>query len=101
MHEIQDVPGLPQAPAMMYHINRQDAHSEFLATVFISLSKWEPGMLQNPRIPESRMAGSWSPSRPLHKHIPDSWEVSERLQSPTDPLMQDQAGNIAFSQNIS
>jgi hypothetical protein len=51
MHKIQDVPGLPQDPAMMYHITMQNAHSEFLATVFISLSKEEPGMLQNPRIP--------------------------------------------------
>lgn len=55
MHRIRDVLSLPQDPAVMYRITIQNTHSELLVAVAISLSKWEPGILQNPRVAERAM----------------------------------------------
>lgn len=85
MHEIQDVLGLPRDLAVMYCITMPSTHSEFLVTVSVSLSKWEPGTLQNSRVPDSGMMDFWSPSKAFHRHTHDSGKVSERLQALVSP----------------
>lgn len=99
MHKIQDVLSLPQDLAVRYRITMQNTRSEFLVTVSISLSKWEPGMLQNSRVPDSGMMDFWIPSRPFYKHMHDSGKVSKNLRSQY-PLIQNGIGNIGFFQNI-
>lgn len=61
MHKIQDVLGFPQYSLVMCCITMQNTHSEFLVTVSISPSKWEPGMLQNSRVPDNGMMDFLNP----------------------------------------
>lgn len=94
MHEIQDVPSLPRDPAMMYRITMRNAHSEFLVTIFSSLSK-QAGA-RNASEPQSSWEqgdGFLNSFQSFHKHTPDSRETRKRLQNPAGPLMQDQIAN--------
>lgn len=99
MHKIRDVLSLPQAPAVMYRITIQNTRAELLVTVSTSLSKWEPGILQNPRVADSAMMAFWILPRPFtNTHTTQG--KSQRGSGPHCSLIQNRRDNPGLFQNV-
>lgn len=80
-------------------ITIQNTRSELLVTVSTSLSKWEPGILQNPRVADSAMMDFWILPRPF-TNTRMTQGKSQRDSGPHCSLTQNRMDNIGLFQNL-